>query len=276
MLEPEPLDRREVDAGDPSHLRDSDGATRRARSRPPPRRSATRAPAIGIQASRSRSTPSGSPSRSAPSRSTTSPREVELGRAAPPPRGHERRRASAGRRLSRERQRAARARSSPPRRAAPSGRSGRRSPPRARRRRRRRRRCGSACRRCPGSATRQSASVTGRATARRQVGAPVDADHARRVRGASRPRPAAPARRSRPRRAARRARPSRPRRDPRPRTTNRPSLSRQRRSCSLRTSFSLSLSREVITPATVADGRPASPAARPWPARRASRTRRDR
>ena len=34
----------------------------------------------------------------------------------------------------------------------------------------------------PGSATRQSASIAGRGSARRQVGPPVDADHARRMR----------------------------------------------------------------------------------------------
>ena len=110
----------------------------------------------------------------------------------------------------------------------------------------------------PGIATCQSASVSGRAPLR-QVSAPVDPDHARRVRRASRAPRRAPAPRPRRRRAARRARSPRrrrPRRDPRPRRrTAPPSRAAAATPSSRRISFSFGLCADVITTSTPATRR---------------------
>ena len=156
-------------------------ATRRARSLPTRRRSATRRPRSG-------------------SRFDVA---LDLGRQ-PVPLRPEQERDPAGevdaRRVARRRAprappdvccsslylptaRAGRARSSRRSRAAPSARSGRRSRPTARPRRRRRPPFGSACRRCPDRRGAR-ARASRRAPPSRQVGAAIDADHARRVRRA--------------------------------------------------------------------------------------------
>ena len=195
--------------------------------------------AIGIHASTSRSTSAGSPSRSAPSRNATRPRQVELGERRAAVRLE--RDARAVRRPLEPTGRAGRARSSRRSRAAPSARSGRRSRPTGRSRRRTRPRCGSACRRCPGRRA---------ARARASPAAPPSPGGRRGGRRRSR---AADAGRSRPPRAASRSTssPARSRSTgsavaastaSSPSTKKSPSLSRQRRSCSLRTSFSRSLS----------------------------------
>ena len=275
-------DDRRSDAADAAHDRHSDasdaserltatrpgrsaGATRRARSRPRRRRSATRRRRSGSTPRRRARASSGRPSRSAPSRNVDLAAQVDLARAA---RRRARRarpacRALAANGTSGTRQiDPAEARSafgpvgsaqpSDSATAAPNASAVRISVPTF-----------------PGSATRQSASVAGRGSAGRQVVAAVDAD----TRGgcaAVETSASSAARRSRPRRAARPARRWPPSTRSSPSQTKSPSLSRQRRSCSLRTSFSFSLSREVIKPALLPGYRSQSA---PWPARRASRTR---
>ena len=145
-------------------LRPSGARARRARSRPPQRRSATRRrPASGSP--RQRHTRRGSRRAALPARlrarSSRARVEVDV---------HERHRAA---RVERDlttgalvpRRRAAPGRSHLRSHAAPSARAGRHNPRRARRPPRTRRRSGSACRRCPG---RRAARARGTSSARRR------------------------------------------------------------------------------------------------------------
>ena len=233
----------------PRRRRSDDGSEAIGRSTPP---------MVALEARRRQT-----PSRSAPSEeASTRPRRSSLPdrpaassrrRGRPARRSHAcgRRRGTSAARLARrpvlERDAAAPARSRRPRRGGPSGRSGRRSRPRARPQAPKASAVRISVPTLPGSATRQSASDGRPLLGCRQVGATVDADHTRRVRGrrdlGEQPRLDVLARDEQLDRlgavaAATRSSPSQ---------TKRPSFSRQRRSASLRTSFSFSLSREVIT-----------------------------
>ena len=99
----------------------------------------------------------------------------------------------------------------------------------------------------PGSASRQSASVAGALLPAGQIGAPVDGDRRAAGAGRSRRRRAASASTSSPARSRSTGSAVAASTASSPSTKKRPSFSRQRRSCSLRTSFRRSLSLETIT-----------------------------
>ena len=225
---------------------------RTARSPPRRRRSATRRRRSGSSRRRRARPRPGSPSRSAPSRNATRPDRSTDASGSPPCATSATRALVTPSYLSHGQ--AARARSSRRSRAAPSATSGRRSPPRARPPRRTPRPCGSACRRCRGRRPARARA------SRRAPPTPADRRGGRRrsrAAGAARSRRprAASARRPRPPRAGRPARRSAAATASSPSTKNSPSLSRQRLSCSLRTSFRRSLSFEVITRPTPATRR---------------------
>ena len=222
------------------------GPIRRARSRPRPRRSATRRPRRAGSTRRRRTHATTSLRQPLPLGAEHEDRPSVRARALPSgsPAVRDERDPPPHRLV--EAARAGRGRSRRPIRAAPSARSGRRSPRRARRDAPNASAVRISVPTFPGSATCQSASPTGRVLAGGQVGSPEDADHARRVRERRDRRRAAQARRPRRRRAGRRARsrrPAPPRRDPRPRRRTARASSRCRRLSSRRISFSRGLAR---------------------------------